>query len=390
MTYSNFVGIDVSKFSFQVSVMDKNNNITINKSLEMNKQGFDELKSITNNLNNFVIGLESTGIYHINLLYFITSITTNIILINPYLIKNFIKAISLRKTKTDKIDANIIAKFLQKNIENLNYYNEKNFIVITQLSRKKDKIIKNITSAKNQIKQMINMIFPEIANNFNIFSKFFINFFEKYSTPNDILNASKTKINNCIKKLQAGKGNKIKINYDILYKLAKNSIGFSDNGLKVILKTELNILKVYMQELKTINDTFITYISEHFAEELEILTSIKGVGQDSAAKLITEIKDINRFFSYKQLIAYIGTDPAIYQSGKAYKRGKISKRGNSHLRRLVYIMAQCLKNHNPIFKTYFQKKRDENMPYRKAIIATANKAIRVIFTMLKNKTTFYN
>ena len=87
-------------------------------------------------------------------------------------------------------------------------------------------------------------------------------------------------------------------------------------------------------------------------------------------------------------LAYAGLDPCIYQSGKFQGRGRISKRGNRHLRRVIWLMAVGVVRYNPLFREYFLSRRKEGLPYKKAILAVAHKLIRVIFAMLSNETYF--
>ena len=83
-----------------------------------------------------------------------------------------------------------------------------------------------------------------------------------------------------------------------------------------------------------------------------------------------------------------GIDPAIYQSGKTDRKGKISKRGNRHLRRVIWLMTTKVIQHNGRFRRYHMKRLKEGLLYKMAVMATAHKLIRVIFAMLTKKTVF--
>jgi transposase len=99
--------------------------------------------------------------------------------------------------------------------------------------------------------------------------------------------------------------------------------------------------------------------------------------------------DINNFESHRKLIAMAGLDPAVYQSGQYAGKGRISKRGNRHLRRVIWLMAVKVLQFNETFRTYYLKRREDGLPYKKAVLATAHKLIRTIFAMLSNKTSFH-
>ena len=74
-------------------------------------------------------------------------------------------------------------------------------------------------------------------------------------------------------------------------------------------------------------------------------------------------------------------DPAIYQSGKIDRKGKISKRGNRHLRHMIWLMTTKVIQFNGRFKQYYLKRIKNGLPYKMAVLATAHKLIRVIFAM---------
>ena len=115
---------------------------------------------------------------------------------------------------------------------------------------------------------------------------------------------------------------------------------------------------LFIQKQKTEMDKEIKdYFDDNMQQELDIVTSIAGVGQTTAEKFLIEIGDKNKFQSHNQLRAFIGTDPSIKQSGSSKDvKGNISKRGNSHLRRTIWQVAFSVRIYSPIFAEYFQKK----------------------------------
>ena len=90
----------------------------------------------------------------------------------------------------------------------------------------------------------------------------------------------------------------------------------------------------------------------------------------------------------KKLIAASGLDPSTYKSGKYEGKSRISKRGNRHLRRVIWLMSTKVIINNNLFRTYFYKRRNEGLPYKMAVLATAHKLIRIMFVMLSRKTYF--
>jgi transposase len=124
-------------------------------------------------------------------------------------------------------------------------------------------------------------------------------------------------------------------------------------------------------------------------KDVEILASIKGIGVKTALDFLIEIGgDITLYENDKKLIAAAGLDPSTYQSGKYEGASRISKRGNRHLRRVIWLMARGVVFSNDLFRAYFYKRKRDGLCYKMAILATAHKLIRVMFAMLLHQTCF--
>jgi len=126
-------------------------------------------------------------------------------------------------------------------------------------------------------------------------------------------------------------------------------------------------------------------IRQYRTEEQKLLQTIPGVGPLTAATCIAEIGDIAKFQKPKHLIAFIGIDPKVHQSGSSIdKYRRISKRGSTILRTRLYNAASVAVLRPNQFYTYFHKKKDQGKPYRVALVATMNKMARVIHAVWMN------
>lgn len=172
MKNSAFAGIDISKNFCDLTIINKNKKIILQSKFNMNKKGFLQLKKSVNKLKQKQIYfvMELTSIYHLNLYYFLIDNNFKAAVVNPLLIHNFIKSISLRKTSTDKKDAEKIASFALANLNKINFSSKK-FNSIRSVSRERDALAKNISRLKTEIKNVLHVLFPELADNVNIFTK---------------------------------------------------------------------------------------------------------------------------------------------------------------------------------------------------------------------------
>lgn len=111
------------------------------------------------------------------------------------------------------------------------------------------------------------------------------------------------------------------------------------------------------------------------------MLTIPGIGPVTAAVIASEYGDFSRFSSPSQMLSFAGLEPGYYQSGTMEFRGKMVKRGSSKLR---YVLMNCvvpLIRFDPVFASYYHKKRTEGKPHRVALSHTAKKLVRVIYTL---------
>ena len=379
------IGIDVSKDSFNYSVVGEKMNEVKCGSFKMDRDGFESFKDVIQIFKDCIVVMESTGIYHINLLSFISSFQKEVAVVNPSLIKRFSQNITLRKTKTDEIDAFTIARFASKYGDIIRYFVPHNMDEITALSRVRESISKDIARVKTQIKGHLSVVFPELLAKYNIFTDVMLTVIEAYPTPETVRKATHSAVNRFIGGLKYKKD----ITARELKELAKKSIGVSSSVYEDIIKHDARHLNFLLSELKAVQDRFISKLNKTKKDDLEILKSIKGIGEITASHFIAEIKDIKRFKSKEKLIAFAGTDPSVRQSGTSINtKGRISKKGSKSLRRYIYLMASGVMKFNDYFRVYYLKKRREGFQHRKAMIALANKLLRVIWSMLTKRECF--
>ncbi len=385
-----FVGIDVSKDSFSATGLDAKGDVKFSLSATMDKGGFSELmKAITphcKDLSSVMAAMESTGCYHINLFSFLSDKGANTVVINPLLISNFAK-LSLRKTKTDKKDSLTIARFILIHKDSIEQFSisqdTKDF---RDIARERESISHLIASTKNEVKRILQSIFPELESICNVFTATMLLFLKEFPSAR-FIRATKAKV--IAEALErCGRGRKVSISADEIIRAAKSSIASNSLAKELILPQKISTLLHLMEQLDTISGILSDLCESIAIEEMEIITSIDGIGDATGAAFLAEIGDINNFSSHKSLIAYAGIDPTVFQSGKFEGTSRISKRGNRHLRRIVYLMTIGVIRCNAFFKNYFLKRKQDGLPFRKAVLATAHKLIRTIFAMLCHKSFF--
>jgi len=387
--YQQFCGIDISKGSFDIALLHSSGEIKVQEKLTMDKEGFNAfLKHLSSySKDKLLIAMEATGIYHLPLLSFLLENSFKCVVINPILIKSFIASTTLRKTKNDKKDSLSIAFFALKSHHSLYLASLDSIENIKPLMRERETLSKEIARLKTEIKAIVTQLFPELLKNTNIFTKTILNLLLKAPSRKAIRNLKVTKIQKII---DDTKGNRVLITAKEIHSLAKNSIAISDRYLEKVLTSKIRRLLSIQDELSFLDKELQNSLEDtDINNDIKILQSIPGIGSVTSKNFIIEVSSIDKFQSVKQLCAYIGIDPSLKQSGTSiYYQGKISKRGNANLRRTIWQMAIGVIRSCEKFKNYFDKKIKEGKKFKQAVIATANKLLRTIFTLLKNKTKF--
>ncbi|MCM8758382.1 MAG: IS110 family transposase [Candidatus Omnitrophica bacterium] len=382
-----YCGIDVSKESFSVAV--KNTSFVIeNKNFLMDKTGFEKMEKVLSPFKqHLVVGMESTGIYHKNLFYFLKDSGYNTTVVNPYKVKQFFKFVSDKPTKTDNKDAKIICQFVQYQGQNAQFPQEERYH-LRYLVREKEYLTGQIARTKTEIRRILSLVFPELERTDAIFSSGIVRLLKVFPSAYIIKNTSENRFIRQAEKLLSGTGRKLHISPSQIYQLATQSIAYHYPEYEKLLLMKIESLEMLASQLENINKIITDMAEKLFKRELEILTSIPGVGKQSAIYFISEIVDIKRFDGWRKLIGFCGLDPVIKQSGNYTGKWKLSKRGNRHARRITFIMASCTKRSCPYFRDIRLKKRNEGKSYTEAVVATSTKLLRTIYALLSQDKSF--
>lgn len=388
--YSLFVGVDVSKDSFSAAGLDEKAKLVFSTVHDMNREGFSAffatLMSRAKDHSSIVIALESTGPYHLNLYSFLRAKGITTIVVNPLVIANFAK-LSLRKTKTDKKDAVTIARFLFLNRDAIHRLpSSQQTTDLRDLARERESILKMIASMKNDIKRILQTTFPELEQLVDVLGVTMLGFLKVFPSARLIAQATPPMV---ARAFNQGDGRRrISVHFTQIIDLAKTSVATASPSKELILPGKIETLLHLKKRGDAITRMLVKLCRSTKQQDLTILTSIRGIAMKTAAPFLAELGNYQDFASHKKVLAFAGLDPTIHQSGKFEGMSMISRRGNRHLRKVIYNMAFCVVRYAGPFRDYFLKRKREGLPFRKALLATAHKLVRTIFSMLNNKTLY--
>ena len=379
-----FVGIDISKFKHDCFIVDNNGKVIVSSwSFANDQEGFLLFKEILDGLEGEIrIGFESTGHYTDNIRLFLERHHFSFMELNPLLISRFNNSKSLRKTKSDTIDAALIAQYLMTVEYKPNPPTLYHIEALKSLTRFRDKLVKLRSRQLVELTNILDKIFPEFKPFFsNRFSATAIYIIANYQTPESIANMNSRSFE-LLRKKSRGKFTMAK--FIQLKELAKNTVGNSSD----YLIDELNMVIDIYSQLDSKICEIEALIKEYIADINPPMLSIPGIGPFSAAVILSEYGDINNFDSPAKMLSFAGLEPGYYQSGVSEHTGKMVKHGSGHLRATLMNCCLPLISHDLIFAQYYSKKRAEGKSHRVALSHVAKKLVRVIYTLQTKNTTY--
>jgi transposase len=380
-----FVGIDISKFKHDCAIIDEIGDVvTPSWSFTNDCEGFSSLKKVLQNLGDEIkIGLEATGHYGHNLKLFLENNSFSFMEFNPLLINRFVRSKSLRKTKTDSIDALMIAQYLMtveyKPYPPSFYTLEK----LKSLTRFRDSLIRQRSKQLVELTNILDKVFPEFKTFFKgRFSATALYILSHYASPEKISNMN-SKSYEPLRRLSRGKFSMV--DFVELKTLARNTVGSTNDYLLQEMEITIDIYNQLQSKVEKVEQQINDCV---LGLDPPILT-IPGIGTFSAAVILSEFGNLSKFSSPSKLLSFAGLEPGYFQSGTSESMGKMVKHGSSHLRYAIMNCAQTVINNEPTFATYYAKKRAEGKEHRVALTHVAKKLLRIIYT-LQTKELSYN
>ena len=379
-----YVGIDVAKDKHDCFAMNSDGEILIeNLTITNNLDGFEtlyiSLMNFSNSLDNIKVGLEATGHYSNNILNFLTEKGFNIYLINPLQTNLYVKGQSLRKTKTDKLDAHIIATMLIS--DNLKPYIPVSYHIseLKSLTRHRFRLVKENSKFKTSLVRLVDIVFPELPKIVSsVAQKSCLALLSELPNAKKIAECNLTHLthllsNNSNKKFDRDKAIEIR-------EIARKSIGTPSESVAFELKQTINIIQFLQKQIDDIDKR----IKEILKEIDTPILSIPGISFKLAGSILGEIGDISRFDSPSKLLAFAGLDPSMYQSGKFFSTHSVMvKRGSKYLRFALMNASRMVCMNDAVFNNFKNKKMSEGKHYMVAMGHVAKKLVRVIYYLLK-------
>jgi len=385
-----YVGIDVAKDKHDCFIMSSDGEVlhdvfTIPNSKDGFNDLFQKIRATSVILSKIKVGLEATGHYSYNLLGFLLDKGLTTFVINPLHTALYRKSLSLRKTKTDKVDARTIAAMLASDVNlksytDTAYHNEE----LKSLTRYRFDKVKERAKLRSSVSRLISILFPELealVPTLHLVSVYAL--LSEYPGAHQIADVHLTVLKNLLHAASKGRyGRDMAV---VIRDAARQSIGSRMPAKSLELRHTIKLIGELDSEIEEI-ETVIKAIMDEIGSP--ILT-IPGISYRMGAMILAEVGDFSRFDSPDKILAYAGLSPSTYQSGQLTSTySHMEKRGSRYLRYALFNAAKFVCHWEPTFAVYLAKKRAEGKHYNVAVSHAAKKLVRLIFALEKSGQTF--
>ena len=332
-----------------------------------------------------IVGCEPTGHYWFTLARYLKAQQINMVLVNPYHVKQIKELDDNSPKKTDQKDPKTIAKLVVDGRYSYPYLPEGIYADLREAVSSRERIVKELNAVTNRIKRWLKIYFPEYLAVYKSFaSESGLTVLETAPLPQDVVKLGAEGVNRLWreKKLRAVGMKRAQT----LVEAAQNSIGL-DGGVGARMEMQLLLEDYRAKEVQLEKVTAVLETETLKVPHAEKLLAIQGVGLVTVAGFLSEVGDIRRFDSPKQIQKLAGLELKENSSGKHRGRTSISKRGRKRLRKILFqVMLPMIQNNAEFREVYehFTTRQSNPLKGKQAIIAAGCKLIRVFYAILKH------
>ena len=398
------VGIDVGAEVHHVAVVDQSEAVVVKPTaFEETAVGYEELFALLARAGarggadlplatasvppqSTLVVMEATGHYWQNLFAALMARGLAVALVNPLRTHRFAGE-ELARTKTDRIDCLQIARFGAQKRPAAAYLPEAAVEELRELVRLRERLMQEMVARINQLHRLVDLGFPEFTRHLkDLNTALATAILQQYPTAQAFRGLSRKRL--------------AKLSYDGRHQVgaelaqqlidaAAISVGSQHSpGHQHGVRYACEDLEILRKRLKRLDGEVAGTLQQHQVGQL--LTTIGGIGETTAAMLIAELGDPARFASAAALTAYVGLCPGHKHSGKHQpKSSALSPIGNRRLRRALWMPTlSAATQSNPWLMVFYRRLIQRGKPHKVALCAAMRKLLAAIYSVAKYRRPF--
>lgn len=381
-----FAGIDIASETHVVAIVNAEGAVELKATpFSEDATGYEKVLALLGNPNEVLIAMEATGHYWKNLFAVLAAAGHNIALVNPLRTHRF-AGVDLERTKTDAIDAMGIARFAAEKRPLATPLPDALAEELRELVHLRERLLQDFGDHVRQLHRLVDLGFPEFTRYVRTLdSELAVAILRDYPTAAAYRGVS-------VRRLAGLRyDGRHQVGLDLartLIDAARRSVGQHHSATyRLQIRYACDDLDVLRHRLRDIDRDIEGKLRQH--EVGRLLTTIDGIGPQTAACLIAELGDPAHFRSAAALAAYVGAIPGLKQSGKRRPtHAGLTPIGNARLRAALWMPTLAAVRFNPWLRTHYQRLRARGKLPKVALVACMHKLLFAIYAVAKHRRPF--
>lgn len=381
-----FAGIDIASESHVVGVVDEASAVLVKATtFAEDSLGYTKLAELLGTPADVLVAMEATGHYWKNLFAELSARGYAVALLNPLRTHRF-AAEDLERTKTDAIDAVSIARFAAQKRPVPTRLPDAATEELRELVRLRGRLLQDFGDRLRQLHRLVDLGFPEFRRYVSTLdSELASSILHDYPTAQAFHGVS-------VKRLaQLRYDGRHKVGPELAAQLidaAHRSVGrHHSEPYRMQVRFTCEDLDTLRRRLRSLERDIDGKLAEH--EVGSLLTTIDGIGPQTAARLIATLGDPAEFRSAAALAAYVGVIPGLKQSGKKRStRASMTPLGNAQLRAALWMPTLTAVRRNPWLKAHYEALRARGKLPKVALVACMHKLLLAVYSVAKHRKPF--
>lgn len=381
-----FAGIDIASETHVVAIVTADGAVALKATaFTEDAAGYEKVLALLGPPNEVLVAMEATGHYWKNLFAALTAAGHSVALLNPLRTHRF-AGVDLERTKTDAIDATGIARFAAEKQPPITRLPDALTAELRELVHLRARLLQDFGDRLRQLHRLVDLGFPEFTRYVRTLdSELAVAILRDYPTAAAFRGVS-------VRHLAAVRyDGRHRVGPDLartLIEAARRSVGQHHSATyRLQIAYACDDLNVLRRRLREIDRDIEGTLRKH--EVGQLLTTINGIGTNTAACVIAEVGDPAHFRSGSALAAYVGTVPALKQSGKRqFARSAITPIGNARLRAALWMPTLSAVRCNPWLRNHYQRLVARGKLPKVALVACMHKLLLAIYSVAKHRRPF--
>jgi transposase len=381
-----FAGIDIASEVHVVAIIDESSTVLVKPTrFGEDRSGHERLLELLGESGDVLVTMEATGHYWRNLFATLVTRGHRVALLNPLRTRRFAQE-DLERTKTDSIDALQIASFAAQKRPGVTQLPDTATDELRETVRLRDRLVQEFGDRLRDLHRLVDLGFPEFTRHVkSLDSQIASAILHEYPTARAFDSVSPKRLSKLVYDGRHRVGDELA---KALIDAAKSSVGAHHGpAYRVQVRYACEDLDLLRRRLRELEQDIESKLSAH--EVGSLLTTIDGIGTQTAARIIGELGDPARFRDAKALAAYVGVVPATRQSGKrTSNRAGHTQTGHASLRAALWMPTLTAVRRNTWLKRYYEHLRAKGKLPKVALLACMHKLLRAIYSVAKHRRPF--